>query len=170
MYTLREEKQFEPNEYCSYQGYKVEEAHTSATCRFPKNGNNKLVTRIETKAWHTWNREWINDGPTNRGGAGLEKYKVNTNENYINYIQSNPKLVQTVDDLEVADKGTIGNYTTPDSPCDNKQQAVNPLPIKIPNGEIIMSIHTPLLSQQDLPIQARRAHLFPGLNKAFLSI
>ena len=33
-----------------------------------------------------------------------------------------------------------------------------------------MSTHTSLLSHQDLLIQARKAHLFPGLNKALLSI
>ena len=56
------------------------------------------------------------------------------NENDINYIQSNPKLVRTVDNLEVADTGTTGHYLTLDSPCDNKQQAVHLLPIKMPNG------------------------------------
>ena len=32
------------------------------------------------------------------------------------------------------------------------------------------STHTALLSQQDLPIQARKVHIFPGINKALLSI
>ena len=40
----------------------------------------------------------------------------------------------------------------------------------MPNGEIITSTHTALLSQQDLPIQARKVHLFPGPNKDLLSI
>ena len=31
-------------------------------------------------------------------------------------------------------------------------------------------MHTALLSHQDLLIQARKAHIFPGLNKALLSI
>ena len=101
---------------------------------------------------------------------GLDKYIVNINENYINYIQSNPKLVQTVNNLAVADTGTTGHYLTLDSPCNNKQQIVHLLPIQIPNGEIIASTHTALLSHQDLPIQALKAHLFPGLNKALLYI
>ena len=75
-----------------------------------------------------------------------------------------------MDDLEVADTGTTGHYLTVESPCKNKQQAVHPLPIQIPNGEIITSTHTALLSHPDLPLQARKAHLFPGLNKALLSI
>ena len=52
---------------------------------------------------------------------------VNINENCINYIQSNPKLVQAVDDLAVANTGTTGKYLTLESPCDNKQQVVNAL-------------------------------------------
>ena len=92
------------------------------------------------------------------------------NENYINYIHSNPNLLQTVDELAVTDMGTTGHYITLDLPCDNIQLAVNPPPICMTNGEIITSTHTALLSKQDLPIQAREAHLFPGLSKALLSI
>ena len=92
------------------------------------------------------------------------------NENYINHIQYNPKLVQTVDNPAVAETGTTEHYLTLDLPCDNKQQAVHPLLIQIPNGEIITSTHTALLSHQDLPIQAQKSHLFPGVNKYLLSI
>ena len=57
----------------------------------------------------TWNKEWTNGGPTQLGEAGLYKDIVNINENYINYIQSNPKLVLSVEDLAVADRGTTGH-------------------------------------------------------------
>ena len=43
------------------------------------------------------------------------------NENYINYIQSNPKLVLTKDELAVVDTGTTGHYLTLDLPFSNKQ-------------------------------------------------
>ena len=167
-YSKRGQK-FDPNRYCSFHWYKVEELHTSSTCRFLKNGHNKLVTRLYIKVGKTWNKECINGVPTKWGGAGLDKYIVNINEDYINYIQSNPKLVQTVDNLSVAYTGTTGHYLTLDSPCDNKQQAVHLIPIQIPNREIITSTHTALLSHQDLPIQARESHHFPGINKALLS-
>ena len=75
-----------------------------------------------------------------------------------------------MDELEVADTGTTYNYLTLDSPCDNKKPAVIAIPIRIPNGEIITSTHTTLLPKTDLPIEARKAHIFPGLNKALLSI
>ena len=95
---------------------------------------------------------------------------VNINENYINYIQSNPKLLLSVEDLSVADTVMMGHYLTLDFPCSNKQKAVHPLPMQMPNGEIIKSTHIALLAHPDLPLQARQAHLFPGLKKALLSI
>ena len=61
-----------------------------------------------------------------------------------------------MDNLSVAEMGTAGNYLTLDSPCDNKQQTVHTLPIQIPNGDIITSTHTALLSHQDLTLQAQK--------------
>ena len=57
-------QKFDPSWYCSSHGYKVEEAHMSATCRFPKNGHNKLATQLDIRGGQTWNKEWINGGPT----------------------------------------------------------------------------------------------------------
>ena len=45
----------------------------------------------------------------------------------------------------VADSGTTGHYITPTTPCTNKQTATHPVPIKMPNGEIITSSHIALL-------------------------
>ena len=44
------------------------------------------------------------------------------------------------------------------------------LPIQMPNGEIITYMHTAILAHPDLPLQARQAHIFPGLKKALLYI
>ena len=70
----------------------------------------------------------------------------------------------------VADTGTTGHYLNLYSPCENKKIAVIPLPILMPNGKIITSTHTALLSKPDLPIEVQKAHIFTGLNKALLSI
>ena len=75
-----------------------------------------------------------------------------------------------MDELAVSDVGTIGHYLTLESPFHNKQLDIILLPIRMPNGEIITSTHTSLLFKKDLPIQARKAHIFPGLNNALLSI
>ena len=74
-----------------------------------------------------------------------------------------------VDELAVADTGITGNYMTLDAPCDNNKISVSPLPIRMPNREIITSIHTIILSKPDLPIEAQRTHI-SGLNKALMSI
>ena len=75
-----------------------------------------------------------------------------------------------MDELAVADTGTTGHYLNLDSSCTNKQKAVHPLPIQMKSGEVIKSTHTALLAHPDLPLQARQAHLFPGIMKALLSI
>ena len=63
----------------------------------------------------------------------------------------------------VADSGTTGHYIAPTTPCTNKQTATQPIPIKMPNGEIITPSHIALLPQHNLPDKARKAHIFPGL-------
>ena len=60
---------------------------------------------MDTKGIKTWNKEWINGGPTKWEGAGLDKDIANINGKYINYIQSNHKLVQTVDKVAVSKQG-----------------------------------------------------------------
>ena len=60
----RSGQRFDPNGSCSSHGYKVEEAHTLATCRFPINDHNKSATRLNIMEGKTWNKEWINGGPT----------------------------------------------------------------------------------------------------------
>ena len=72
--------------------------------------------------------------------------------------------------IAVADKGTTGHDLTLYLPFYNKQQAVHLLPVQMPDGEIITSTHSAIFSHQDLLIQARKTHLFPGLNKALMSI
>ena len=70
----------------------------------------------------------------------------------------------------IAYLGTTGHYLTSTTQCVDKQVALSPLPIHTPNGEIIYSTHTALLPNQYLPLEARRCHIFSGLNKAFVSI
>ena len=58
----------------------------------------------------------------------------------------------------------------PTTPCTNKQIATQPIPIKMPNGEILTSSHILLLPQHNLPDKARQSHIFPGLQKPLISI
>ena len=93
---------------------------------------------------------------------------------YINLIHNKssydinciPTIVyQLIRDYLLADSGTTGHYLTSTTPCVDKQVTFSPLPIHMPNGEIIHSTHTALLPNQDCPLEARRCHIFPGINK-----
>ena len=67
--------------------------------------------------------------------------------------------------LAVTDSGTTGHYITTKKPCVDKRIANNPIPIKMPNGDIITSTHIALLPQHNLPDNAHKAHIFTGLQK-----
>ena len=71
VYSRRRQK-FYPKGYCSSHGFEVEKSHTSATCRYPVDGHNKLMTRPDTTRGKTWNKDWINSRPTEWGGAVLD--------------------------------------------------------------------------------------------------
>ena len=75
-----------------------------------------------------------------------------------------------MDELAVADTGTAWHYLIFDSLCDKKKISFIPIPIRMPNGEIITSTHMALLFKPDLPIETQKANLFAGLNKAFVRI
>ena len=171
MYAKSGQK-FNPNGYCSSKVFKVEETHTSATFRVPLDEQNKLETLMYTKGGKQWNKDGINSRPTEWGGAVLNSDIAYINENYINCINYNPKLVKETDvgKCTVTDTVTTGHYMTLDSSYNNSKIVVIPLPIHMPNGEIITSTHTALLYKPDLQIEARKTHIFPWLNKSLLSI
>ena len=69
-------------------------------------------------------------------GVGLDTDVLDINENNINYINYNAKLVEVtdVDELEMAYIVTTGHYLSFVSPYENKKIAVIPLPIRMQNG------------------------------------
>ena len=105
----------------------------------------------------TCNKEWTNGGPIEWGGARLDKYIVNIIENYINYIQSNPKLVLSVEYLSVADIGMTGHYLTCNSPCsnNNKRDTSAPQPDAKWRNHWIQKHRTPELPTLTVSCQTR---------------
>ena len=92
---------------------------------------------------------------------------VNNNRNE----QLNFNSICNYSSLEaVADSGITGHYITSTTPCTNKQTEIQPIPIKMPNGEIITSSHIELIPQHNLQDKARKAHIFSGLQKLLISI
>ena len=67
------------------------------------------------------------------------------NENYINYIQSNTKKFQTVDQLALADMGTMGHYLNLDLPCENKNWLSVRPPSAFQTGNNQFNTHGPTL-------------------------
>ena len=94
-------------------------------------------------------------------------------DNNINIIRTTNTITHNynVDNLAAADSGTSGHFLKSNSPCVNKIKAIKPLGIRMSYGHIIYSSNTDLLPQNNLPIEARQAHIFPDLkNKALFSI
>ena len=114
------------------------------------------------------------------GGSTKHKPELYTREDLGNVDENNKNLVVNNNRNEkldfnsmcidysieaVADSGTTGHYITPTTPCMNKQTSTQPIPIKMPNGEIITSSPIVLIPQHNLPYKASKAHIFPGLKK-----
>jgi hypothetical protein len=69
----------------------------------------------------------------------------------------------TTHDTAIIDSGCTSNFLSATAPCSNKQEAHVPLSVNMPNGTTIQSSHTFDLLLADLPPQARKAHILPGL-------
>jgi hypothetical protein len=69
----------------------------------------------------------------------------------------------TTNDTAILDSGCTSNFLSATAPCSNKQAAHVPLNVNMPNGTTIKSSHTCDLLLTDLPPQARKAHILPGL-------
>jgi hypothetical protein len=61
------------------------------------------------------------------------------------------------------DSGCTSNFLSAAAPCSDKQAAHVPLNVNMPNGTTIQSSHTCNLLLTDLPPQAQKAHILPGL-------
>jgi hypothetical protein len=69
----------------------------------------------------------------------------------------------TKNDTAFLDSGCTINFLSAAAPCSNKQEAHILLSVNMPNGTTIQSSHTCDLLLTDLPPQARKAHILPGL-------
>ena len=65
--------------------------------------------------------------------------------------------------LAIADSGATAHFILPRVRIRNKQKAIHPLTITLPDGEVIRSTHTGHLTLPGLPPAATLAHVVPGL-------
>jgi hypothetical protein len=78
---------------------------------------------------------------------------------FMNYINSTPS--GKTSPTAISDSGATDNFLAFDAPCVKKQIDVNPMEVKLPNGDFIRSTNTATLYIPALPIAAREAHIFP---------
>jgi hypothetical protein len=69
----------------------------------------------------------------------------------------------TTNDTSILDSGSTSNFLSATAPCSNKQAAHVPLNANMPNSTTIKSSHTCDLLLTDVPPQARKVHILPGL-------
>jgi hypothetical protein len=69
----------------------------------------------------------------------------------------------TTNDTATLDSGCTTIFLSATAPCINKQAAQVPLNVNMPNGTTIQLSHTCDLLLADLPPQAWKAHILPGL-------
>ena len=86
------------------------------------------------------------------------------------YAYAANSLLQTVDidvaDLKnwaILDSGATSHFLVTSAPVTDITPAISPLTVQIPNGERVTSTHTCNLDMPQLPQQARRGHIMPGL-------
>ena len=70
----------------------------------------------------------------------------------------------------MTDSGTTGHFLHMQSKCVNKRRTTEGLQVKLPNGATTTSTHVSLLDLPQLPMEARRAQIFPDVKHALISI
>ena len=74
-------------------------------------------------------------------------------------------------DMAIIDSGCSGNYLHDDAPIVNKDPNAPRITAGTPNGSIIQSSGSALLTDTALPTHARQLTIFPGLtNLSLLSV
>jgi hypothetical protein len=110
-----------PDNYCWTHGYKIVKSHTSVNCMFPKNVHKREATKNN-----------------NTGGSQANKERLvgASSKNKSNFFEDwcTPPLLNHHDTV-VVDLGFTGNYVLINAPCRNNTKYINPLRVRLPNGD-----------------------------------
>ena len=68
--------------------------------------------------------------------------------------------------MAIADAVATSHFLLPGAPAKSITPATIPLRIHLPDGSHLMSIHTATLDCDNIPEQARHAHIVPGLHQS----
>ena len=70
----------------------------------------------------------------------------------------------------IIDSGATGHFLVIDAPALNKEVALNPIKIMLPNGKMLISTHTCNLDIPEMPAHVTEAHIVPGLAQSLLAV
>ena len=143
----------DPKGYCWSRGYCVRTVHNSRTCNITLPGYQKDTTHNKPMDSSTKNKpEWDPEEDTKVEGKNYKKLVTKQNK-----CLPFPTVSSSV--LAVSDSGTTGHYITTGAPCENKTKANHPIPITLPNVDIISSTrscHRQIYRMQlDMPTSSR---------------
>lgn len=70
----------------------------------------------------------------------------------------------------IIDSGATGHFLVTDAPTLNKEVALDPIKIMLPNRKILVSMHTCNLDMPDMPAHVTKAHIVLGLAQWLLGV
>ncbi len=70
---------------------------------------------------------------------------------------------ENIKEWAILDSGATSHFLVVDAPCEDIQPALMPLTVRQPDGAQVRSSHTCSLHIENLPKNARVAHVIPGL-------
>ena len=71
--------------------------------------------------------------------------------------------MQNVHEWAILYSGGTTHFLVIEAPTSDRQEAKNPMSVKLPDGVYMGSTHTCTLAIPELPAKARNAHIIPGL-------
>ena len=86
------------------------------------------------------------------------------------YSYATVVVQNNTNDFAIVDSGPTGHFLQMDSICRDKKRTSDGVCVKLPDGSTIEATHTALINYPQLPLEARRAHLFLDIKYALLSI
>jgi hypothetical protein len=143
------------NYYWSH-GYKVVRTNTLQTCMYPRKGHQCEATNTNNMGGSQLNRDWL-VGATSK----------NNNEKIDDFLTPPPLKYN---DTALADSGCTWHFLLSNAPCLNKTLTTKHLTVRLPNGQIMNSMHTATLDIPQWSKSSKAAHIFPAMeNNSLLS-
>jgi hypothetical protein len=151
----------DPTGYCWSHGYRVVCGHNSRECKGKLDGHQDDTTRTNTMGGSDKGKSWpIGEAPN----SDYSKLKSRSQT-----LCHTPSQHTNRTPTAIADTGASGHYIRPQDPHNSIGNTQATITVGLPNGNTLQSsTNNCTLSFPQLPIEARQAHLIPGLTHSSL--